>query len=84
MLFPMIRSDFSLASGYEYHKQALLSVPLTVLAGRQDYTDIEEVEFWAKETTGEVDIHYFDGGHFFVNDYRSEVLDRIKKTLIAY
>ena len=74
LLLPSLRADFALASQYAYRQREPLSVPMNVLAGRQDTaTDPQNVGPWARETTGACSMRWFDGDHFFIDTHRQDV-----------
>lgn len=76
LLLPMLRADFSLAENYQYHPRGQLGIPITVLAGKaDDYTTPEQVAGWQRETSGQFNVHWFEGDHFFLNEERQRVLD---------
>lgn len=82
LLLPTIRADFLLAEEYTYRPAQVLDIPITVFAGTGDpYCSPEAVDQWRKETHGPVDIHAFEGDHFFIQSNRAAVLNRLAKTL---
>jgi medium-chain acyl-[acyl-carrier-protein] hydrolase len=75
LLLPMLRADFTMAETYSYRPGPRLSMPLTVLMGREDESSENGgAEGWRKESSGPVHIEWFDGGHFFIHPKRDEVL----------
>lgn len=36
---------------------------------------------WQKYSTYQIDVHEFDGGHFFINNYIKEIVEIINSTL---
>lgn len=84
LLLPIIRADFALVDDYRYEPGPALSVPITVLAGKQDRFDrIEQIEGWAEETAHDCQVQWFEGGHFFIQSQRAAVLDRLNAKLSA-
>jgi surfactin synthase thioesterase subunit len=83
LLLPTIRADMELVDNYRYCTAPPLSMPITVLAGRQDEFDVGEIECWSEETTAPCRVEWFDGDHFFINSARSAVLDCIGAELSA-
>nr|WP_279158819.1 alpha/beta fold hydrolase [Pseudomonas corrugata] len=82
LLLPMIRADFAMAGTYAYHAAPLLRLPLTVMMGRDDENaEGEGVEGWRKETTGDVRVVWFEGGHFYIHPRQQAVLDCIRSEL---
>jgi surfactin synthase thioesterase subunit len=75
LVLPTIRADFALVGNYKYQDGALLSMPVTVLAGCGDRFDSPlQVDGWKEETSNECRIHWFDGDHFFLRPHQQEVL----------
>jgi len=82
VFLPLLRGDFTLTETYVHPpKDAPLDVDFTVLSGKQDEDIPEEVEAWRIHTTGNCDIHYFEGDHFFIHDETEKVLDVINKAV---
>lgn len=72
---PILRNDFKAVETYYYDEpEQKLNIPLTVLYGSSEKITREEVELWKLETTAEVNIRQFPGGHFFIYDYPAEVM----------
>ncbi|WP_323145073.1 thioesterase II family protein [Massilia phyllosphaerae] len=83
LLLPTIRADFALVETYRYDEGPLLTLPLTVLAGRAD--DAAEPALraqWQRETLGPCRIEWFEGDHFFINGAREAVLAAIRFALL--
>lgn len=83
VLLPTIRADMELVDNYRYSAAAPLPVPITVLAGRRDEFELEEVEGWAEETAASCRVEWFAGDHFFINSERAAVLKCISDELSA-
>lgn len=78
LLLPAIRADFSVFENYRYQPGALLTVPITAFAGREDTSRISDVDQWRNETTAAFRLHWFDGDHFFVQFEATKVIERIR------
>ena len=84
LLLPVVRDDFALVHDYRYRTAARLPLPLTVLAGRKDLAvPAELVPPWADEAGAGCEVHWFDGGHFFVDSARAAVVDCIRRQLTS-
>ncbi len=82
MVLPSIRADFALVDQYAYLPQIPLDIPITVLAGkRDDYGSAEQVDGWAKETSGGFKVKWFEGDHFFIHAERGAVLEFLNAEL---
>lgn len=85
LVLPMLRADFGMVDEYRYRPEPPLSMPMTVLAGTKDERVVgPQVDEWAKETTGPCQVSWFDGGHFFLQSHRAEVLQLVRRTLLGY
>jgi medium-chain acyl-[acyl-carrier-protein] hydrolase len=81
-IMPVIRADFSVAHSYRYQESVPIRTPISVLFGRHDeYESETEVTGWECQTSGSCKVYWFDGGHFFVNERRDEVIDVINANL---
>jgi surfactin synthase thioesterase subunit len=84
MALPAIRADFAVSETYQYRQAPLLTVPVTVLAGREDpLTSEAQIGAWACETNAPCDVHWFDGDHFFINEEEATVLELIRLSVAA-
>lgn len=85
LVLPMIRADFALVDTYQYRPMPLLSLPITVFAGREDdRVDEDQVNYWQKETSGPFQIEWFEGGHFFINSEAAAVHAKVLAHLKPY
>lgn len=82
LMLPCLRADFSVFETYRYTDEAPLACPVTAFGGKSDRRVTEsEVSAWRVQTTGEFRFEMFEGGHFFFQDRRDEVLNSIKRDL---
>ena len=84
LLLPVVRDDFALVDGYRYVVGPALTVPLTVLAGRDDAeVPADIVPAWSDEAAAGCEVLWFDGGHFFIESARPAVLECLRQRLDA-
>jgi surfactin synthase thioesterase subunit len=84
LLLPTVRADFSLAENYRYRYYPSLPVPISVFAGTTDENkEPGQVDGWQKETSRACEVSWFEGGHFFLNERRDAVLQRLNGTLLG-
>jgi surfactin synthase thioesterase subunit len=77
----LLRADFRIADVH-CAPRTPLNCPLTVLGGTGDETvSAAEIEAWREVTTRECDIHWVNGGHFFVEHNREWVLEQVNAVL---
>ncbi|WP_394833373.1 alpha/beta fold hydrolase [Pendulispora rubella] len=75
LLIPTLRADLSIIEGYTYRRADPLPVPLCVFGGTEDRAVRRvELEAWRRETRSSFALKMFPGGHFFINEVRSQVL----------
>ncbi|KOU18772.1 thioesterase II family protein [Streptomyces sp. WM6368] len=81
-VLPAIRGDYKAAETYRYRPGPALACPITVLTGDIDpAVTAEEAAGWADHTGGPFALHRFAGGHFYLNQHGSEVIDLIRQQL---
>lgn len=73
LVMPALRGDYR-ASGTHVHVPGPpLRCPIAALTGDADpVAPVEGVEGWRAYTRGAFELHVFDGGHFYLNNARSE------------
>ncbi|MEU8814279.1 alpha/beta fold hydrolase [Actinoplanes sp. NPDC048796] len=83
MILPAVRSDYTAIERYRMVPGSRVAAPITVLTGDSDpKTSIADAEAWEDVTTGPFAMHVFRGGHFFLADRRSEVINTITDALL--
>ncbi|WP_313918920.1 alpha/beta fold hydrolase [Tahibacter sp.] len=72
---PTLRADLMINDTYEHTLEPPLPLPIVAFAGRHD-SDFPEagVARWSELTSASFQQHIFDGGHFFLNTHRDELL----------
>lgn len=77
ILLPAIRADFTLSE--QYHKQpsrCKVNTPIMVLGSPDDaIVDYEKLENWKTLSESTVNIHAFEGGHFFLQKAYPRIID---------
>jgi surfactin synthase thioesterase subunit len=75
---PAIRSDLRAAAHYRCPPGPQLTCPIVALVGDADpRTSIEQARAWQEHTCGDFDLRVLDGGHFYINTRRAEVIDTV-------
>lgn len=82
---PILRSDYSIIETYNHvdkEKNPPFNCNVTVLSGKED-EDIHSDDLieWGKYTNSEFQIHYFEGGHFFINEQTHKIVDIINSSI---
>jgi surfactin synthase thioesterase subunit len=82
LLLPGLIADFGMAVGYRYRPGARLSVPATLVVGRDDpHVKQEQIAPWDAEFSWPPDRVWVDGGHFYF-DPDPEVIIGILRSLV--
>jgi len=84
----VLRADFHLCATYVRTGNAVrvsLACPLLALGGRDDTLSEqpENLSAWMHETSGRFTQRVFDGGHFFIDTARAELIDAVVASLAA-
>jgi surfactin synthase thioesterase subunit len=74
-------ADYRVCESFAYAGSEPLSMPLHVLAGRQDDIAAERIEAWRREADGVFTLDWFDGGHFFIRQHEQQVLAAVVREL---
>jgi medium-chain acyl-[acyl-carrier-protein] hydrolase len=83
MFLPLLRHDFRLAAtDFDFEIIAPFDCDITVFLGKEEDMAPEQADGWKRHTHGVCSIHYFDGGHFFINQSGPAISRLIGKTLL--
>lgn len=75
---PILRTDFKAAYNYRREPAIRIECPASVFNGAKDDKVLEEdMMGWQEHFAGKVDFRTFEGGHFFMDENRQDVLDAI-------
>lgn len=78
VLLPRLRADFTLSETYQYVKTPTLECPILALGGKDDPTiSCSELADWGKQTSKKCTINLFPGGHFFLNDFKKDIINMV-------
>lgn len=80
---PILRNDMRIVEEYTHqHDRLLLTCPITVFYGKFDkLVSKEESLQWNNVTSGEVTFLEFEEGHFFIRNYKKEIINHINTVL---
>jgi medium-chain acyl-[acyl-carrier-protein] hydrolase len=82
LVLPVLRADLQLVQTYQHVPGEPLNSPITVLGGRQDSTTpASKLGTWAAMTRSSCSVRIFPGNHFFLNQFRSAVINVVSSTL---
>jgi surfactin synthase thioesterase subunit len=76
LFLPVLRADFEVYERYTFDAaREPIRSPIVVCTGREDPCTSEEgIARWRQMTSGPCDIHFFDGGHFFIEAHAQHIL----------
>jgi len=81
---PALRADLRACETYRYAPATggRLAVPVSVFGGRTDEeVTMDDLAGWRRHTDGPVAVHVFEGGHFYHQERRDEVLATVAADL---
>ncbi len=82
VMLPILRDDCALHESYAYASEAPLDLPISVIAGVDDPTAVEEqLEAWGEQTTGRFSLRRMQGDHFYLNAHLEALLAAIREDL---
>jgi medium-chain acyl-[acyl-carrier-protein] hydrolase len=85
LILPTLRADFGLAWSEDGDNAKTLDIPLSVYAGKGDkHVGLDLMEHWRAESTADVRVRHFDGGHFFIRSHGPQVLAAVREDLTRW
>ena len=83
ILLPIFRADIAVLENYSHSSQTALNTPITVYGGKEDPTvPVDALKQWQMHTKEAFRMKVFEGGHFYWNNHRSELLRDITGQLL--
>ncbi len=78
LLVTAIRSDYQAINRYACDSDVQIRADISALGARGDHrVSAANLESWGNHTAGAFDLSWFDGGHFYLDDYIDEVAARV-------
>lgn len=82
LFLPLLRNDFKMAYSNQYERVVSpLDNDISVFLGKNEDLSSEQVCGWSDHTKGLCSIHYFNGGHFFINEEINKIVAIINQEL---
>ena len=79
---PAFRNDLRATEQYRRSLDARIHAPVVVMTAVDDpRTTLEEATAWRDHTSESLEVHTFDGGHFFLEQHAGRVISLIAETL---
>ncbi|AMQ01640.1 Thioesterase [Pedobacter cryoconitis] len=83
MFLPLLKNDFKLSESDEIHADLRpFDQNLTVFLGKDEDLTAEQCNNWKKHTYKLCNIHYFNGGHFFLHNETKQITKIINNVLL--
>ena len=85
LMIPAIRADISLCETYRYRSEPPLDCPISAMAGSQhDEVSAFELNAWSDQTRAGFKVRKFAGGHFFLEECASLLVEAIKEDMDCF
>ncbi len=84
LFIPVLKNDFKMVETDVPGSGEIrpLDCDISVFLGKEDNLTDEGCNGWYQHTSGACNIHYFDGGHFFLNDKAPKLVSLINTALL--
>ena len=82
LLLPTLRADFKIAEQYCCKQAFKIPAGVTVLFGKEDNISMEKLKPWG-DFFAYLELSMCDGGHFFIDTHRQQVLDIVNKKIAS-
>lgn len=85
LFLPVLRADFALEETYAHTPEPPLPIPVTAICGNADpEVSLEEMKLWSRHASGDFGLKTVEGGHFFINEQHSQLLQLIGAILSSH
>lgn len=82
LFLPLLRNDFRLASTDNMLDQINpFDSKISVLLGKEEDMTAKQAHEWRFHSLDRCTLYYFNGGHFFINDHFTEIVELIQNVL---
>ena len=82
IFLPVLKNDFRIIETHQYDEKIYpLEDDITVFMGKEDEFTPAQCDGWKYHTTGLCHMHYFEGGHFFLNNHPQQLLELVNRRL---
>jgi surfactin synthase thioesterase subunit len=84
MIIGAIRNDYRAAETYVYRPGPPLTCPITVFLGDADpKVTVDEADSWRTHTSAPYAMKVYRGGHFYLNNHQTDILNTIADRLTS-
>ncbi len=82
LLLPILRADFAMSETYTYTSEPPLDCPIIAFGGLEEkLLQPDHLAAWENQSTRTFHLHMFPGDHFFIHDYRDDLLQTISRVV---
>lgn len=82
LMLPILRSDFRALESLPYVSPLLISANIAAFSGREDIAARPaRMQAWSDQTTGRFQAQDFAGGHFYLDESRAPLMERLAPIL---
>lgn len=82
IFIPVLKEDYRLIETYNYKYSGIWNTDLVIINGNIDASlDKDKLREWERYTSLSCEFFYFDGGHFYINDYFQDIAKIINSKL---
>ncbi|MDN5935270.1 MAG: alpha/beta fold hydrolase [Nitrosospira sp.] len=81
MTLDLLGEDYRLCASFRHQESPPLPIPVHVFGGRADEIHASGLEAWRLESTANVSLDWFDGGHFFLRQHEEAFLSVVVRRL---
>ena len=83
VFLPLLKNDFRIAELYRGSEEVNpLDTDITVFIGKEEDVTPERMVGWKEHSQGLCSMHFFTGGHFFINEQTQKAVKIINNTLV--
>ncbi len=83
VFLPLLKNDFKIAELYRGSETVKpLETDITVFIGKEEEVTSERIIGWKTHSQRLCSLHFFNGGHFFINEQTQKVVKIINNTLL--
>lgn len=85
ILYERLEADRKLYRNYQYTDESPLNTQIITLGGTEDpFVTIHELLAWQKHSIYPIITHFYNGDHFYINQYKSSITEIINKLAICF
>jgi surfactin synthase thioesterase subunit/glycosyltransferase involved in cell wall biosynthesis len=82
LTLPLLRADSRMYRNYMYQSEPPLAIPIVAYGGNADRSvPTEDLDRWREQTTASFTRREFEGGHFYLQTIRNQVLEALRRDI---